>query len=94
MTFLECGKTNQRKTTYFVLDEADRTLDMGFKPQIRKIVNQIRPDKQTLMWSATWPKEVRELAEDFLKDYIHINTGALELSANHNIYSLDCGCVS
>ena len=34
-------------------------LDMGFEPQIRKIVDQIRPDRQTLMWSATWPKEVQ-----------------------------------
>ncbi len=34
-------------------------LDMGFEPQIRKIVDLIRPDRQTLMWSATWPKEVK-----------------------------------
>lgn len=32
---------------------------MGFEPQIRKIIEQIRPDRQVLMWSATWPKEVR-----------------------------------
>lgn len=42
-----------------ILDEADRMLDMGFEPQIRKIVDLIRPDRQTLMWSATWPKEVK-----------------------------------
>ncbi|VCX36852.1 unnamed protein product [Gulo gulo] len=63
-------------------------LDMGFEPQVRKTVDQIRPDRQTLMWSATWPKEVRQLAKDFLKDYIHINIGALELSANHNILQI------
>ncbi|XP_072127937.1 probable ATP-dependent RNA helicase DDX17 isoform X2 [Mobula birostris] len=86
--FLEAGKTNLRRCTYLVLDEADRMLDMGFEPQIRKIVEQIRPDRQTLMWSATWPKEVRQLAEDFLRDYIQINVGALELSANHNILQI------
>uniref|UniRef100_A0A3Q0RIZ7 RNA helicase n=1 Tax=Amphilophus citrinellus TaxID=61819 RepID=A0A3Q0RIZ7_AMPCI len=86
--FLECGKTNLRRCTYLVLDEADRMLDMGFEPQIRKIVEQIRPDRQTLMWSATWPKEVRQLAEDFLKDYVQINIGALQLSANHNILQI------
>uniref|UniRef100_A0A6Q2YWC4 RNA helicase n=1 Tax=Esox lucius TaxID=8010 RepID=A0A6Q2YWC4_ESOLU len=86
--FLEAGKTNLRRCTYLVLDEADRMLDMGFEPQIRKIVEQIRPDRQTLMWSATWPKEVRQLAEDFLKEYVQINVGALQLSANHNILQI------
>lgn len=59
---LETQKTNLRRITYLVLDEADRMLDMGFEPQIRKIVGQIRPDRQTLMFSATWPKEVQKLA--------------------------------
>ncbi|XP_056143161.1 probable ATP-dependent RNA helicase DDX17 isoform X1 [Lampris incognitus] len=91
--FLEAGKTNLRRCTYLVLDEADRMLDMGFEPQIRKIVDQIRPDRQTLMWSATWPKEVRQLAEDFLKDCVQINVGALELSANHNILQIVDVCM-
>ncbi|KAK9317652.1 P-loop containing nucleoside triphosphate hydrolase protein [Lipomyces starkeyi] len=82
---IESGKTNLRRVTYLVLDEADRMLDMGFEPQIRKIVDQIRPDRQTCMWSATWPKEVQRLANDYLHDYIQVNIGSLELSASHNI---------
>jgi ATP-dependent RNA helicase DDX5/DBP2 len=82
---LELRKTNLRRVTYLVLDEADRMLDMGFEPQLRKIVDQIRPDRQTLMWSATWPKEVKRLAEDYLKDFIQVNIGSLDLSASHNI---------
>ncbi|XP_054716598.1 probable ATP-dependent RNA helicase DDX17 isoform X3 [Uloborus diversus] len=83
--FIECGKVSLRRITFLVLDEADRMLDMGFEPQIRKIIEQIRPDRQTLMFSATWPKEVQKLAEDFLVDYVQVNIGALQLSANHNI---------
>lgn len=85
---LEMGKTNLRRCTYLVLDEADRMLDMGFEPQIRKIMEQIRPDRQCLMWSATWPKEVCRLASDFLTDYVHINIGATSLHANHNILQI------
>lgn len=82
---LESGKTNLRRVTYLVMDEADRMLDMGFEPQIRKIVSQIRPDRQTLLFSATWPKDVQRLAQDFLNNYIQVNIGSMELSANHRI---------
>lgn len=93
LDILNMGKTNLKRCTYLVLDEADRMLDMGFEPQIRKILNQIRPDRQTLMWSATWPKEVRKLAGDFLRDYIQLTVGSQELSANHNILQIVDVCM-
>ena len=85
---MEGGKTNLRRVTYLVLDEADRMLDMGFEDQIRKIVDQIRPDRQTLLWSATWPKEVQRLAADYLKDEIQVRIGSLDIAANHRVQQI------
>ncbi|KAJ3678316.1 hypothetical protein LUZ60_002119 [Juncus effusus] len=82
---LEAGHTNLRLVTYLVLDEADRMLDMGFEPQIKKIVSQIRPDRQTLYWSATWPKEVETLARRFLHDPYKVIIGSPDLKANQSI---------
>lgn len=85
LDFLECRKINLNRCTYLVLDEADRMLDMGFEPQIRKVIDQIRPDKQMLMFSATWPKEVQQLAREFASEYIQVNIGSSQPHANHNI---------
>lgn len=82
---LEAGNTNLKRVTYLVLDEADRMLDMGFEPQLRKIVGQIRPDRQVLMWSATWPKEIQGLANDYLGEYYQVTVGSLDLTANKDV---------
>lgn len=86
LDFLEMKVVNLKRVTYLVLDEADRMLDMGFEPQIRKIISQIRPDRQTLFWSATWPREVQNLALDFCKEKpIHIVIGDSDLMVNSSI---------
>ncbi|KAI6215970.1 RNA helicase [Aphelenchoides besseyi] len=85
LDFLDNGTTSLSRCSFLVLDEADRMLDMGFEPQIRRVISQIRPDRQSLMFSATWPKEIRQLAADFQVDPVFLNVGSLELSANHNI---------
>ncbi|KAJ3014001.1 hypothetical protein HKX48_005413, partial [Thoreauomyces humboldtii] len=86
LDLLQMGKTNLRRITYLVLDEADRMLDMGFEQPLRDILAQIRPDRQMLFWSATWPKSVQRLAHDFLSaDHITVQVGSTELQANKRI---------
>ncbi|CAJ0837974.1 10874_t:CDS:10 [Entrophospora sp. SA101] len=80
--FLDRGILSLRKVRYLVLDEADRMLDMGFEADIRKIVQEsdLLDDgsRQTMMFSATFPKNIRELAKDFLKnDYSFLTVGRL-----------------
>eukprot|EP00039_Didymoeca_costata_P006199 m.88221 g.88221 ORF g.88221 m.88221 type:complete len:824 (+) comp13153_c0_seq2:148-2619(+) len=63
------------RASYLVLDEADRMFSMGFEPQVRSIVNQIRPDRQTLLFSATFQKRVERLAREILLDPVRIVIG-------------------
>jgi ATP-dependent RNA helicase DDX5/DBP2 len=82
----ESGSLDLSKVEYLVLDEADRMLDMGFEPQIRQILAFLPEKRQTLMFSATWPKEVQYLASQFLDNPVHVTIGdSGVLNANKNI---------
>ncbi|XP_007943395.1 probable ATP-dependent RNA helicase DDX43 [Orycteropus afer afer] len=76
---------NLKSITYLVLDEADKMLDMGFEPQIMKILLDVRPDRQTIMTSATWPHAVRRLAESYLRDPMIVYVGTLDLVAVNTV---------
>lgn len=67
--------TNLWRVTMLVVDEADRLFDLGFEPQVMRIIDQIRPDRQTVLFSATFPKQVEVLARQLLVDPVEILVG-------------------
>lgn len=73
--------TNLRRVTIVVLDEADRMFDMGFEPQLTRILENVRPDKQTVMFSATFPPQVERLARKVLKQPVEIMVGGNSVAA-------------
>ncbi|CAN5951456.1 unnamed protein product, partial [Sphagnum jensenii] len=74
---IQRGRVKLDCVQFLVLDEADRMLDMGFEPQIRNIVEEsgMPRDRQTFMFSATFPIEIQRLATDFMKNYIFVAVG-------------------
>jgi ATP-dependent RNA helicase DDX46/PRP5 len=74
--------TNLRRVTIVVLDEADRMFDMGFEPQLTRLVENVRPDRQTVMFSATFPPQVERLARTILTQPVEIVIGGNSIAAN------------
>lgn len=72
------------RVTYLVLDEADRMLSLGFEQQIRSIVCQTRPDRQTLLFTATMKKNVQILVGDIVSNPVRIVVGD-QASANEDV---------
>lgn len=75
------GYVSFRDVRILVLDEADRMLDMGFIPDVRRIVRELPRQRQTMLFSATMPSEVVALARDFLHDPKTIQVGATAAAA-------------
>merc|ERR1711962_1564383 len=73
------------QVSYLVLDEADRMLDQGFERDIRQIVGETHKERQTALFSATWPDSVRELAHSFLIRPIKVTIGSEDLAAGTRI---------
>ncbi len=72
LDLMEQGRVNLGNIELFVLDEADRMLDMGFIPDIEKIVSKIPAKRQTLLFSATFPTDIQRLAKTFQRDPVKI----------------------
>ena len=76
------GELSLKHVGVFVLDEADRMLDMGFLPDVRRIVAAIPKKRQTLFFSATMPPEIRELADSMLVDPVSVSVAPVSAPAD------------
>lgn len=76
---LDRGSLNLREVQYFVLDEADRMLAVGFEEDVEKILQHLPSQKQSLLFSATMPEWVKKLAGKYLKNHI-----VVDLVGEHN----------
>ena len=72
ISHINLGNIDLSKVSFFILDEADRMLDMGFYNDIMTIAKQLPKERQTMLFSATMPQEIRKLANDILTDPLQI----------------------
>lgn len=86
------GFVSLKKIDVFVLDEADRMLDMGFLPDVKRIVAKLPTKRQTLFFSATMPPEIRQLAESMLHDPVSVAVAPVSSTAERieqHLYFVD-----
>ncbi len=85
---VNAGAINLSHVEVLVLDEADRMCDMGFLPDIRRIIRQVPEKRQTLFFSATMPKDIRALADKILDapETVQIGTTAPADTVSHALY--------
>ena len=72
ISHLSLGNVDLSKVSFFVLDEADRMLDMGFSDDIMQIVKYLPQERQTIMFSATMPRKIQDLARTILRDPVEV----------------------
>ncbi len=80
---LERGSLNFRNTNFLVLDETDRMLDMGFTDQIEKIIEYMPAERQTLLFSATLPKNIVQITKKYLNDPAYVSVNAASSPATN-----------
>jgi ATP-dependent RNA helicase DBP3 len=86
---MDSGFCNLSEASFVVLDEADRMLDLGFEPEVRAILSQTSSSRQTVMFSATWPVAVHQLAKEFMDpNPIKVVVGSQDLAANHDVMQI------
>ncbi len=86
------GYLDLKHVEYFVLDEADRMLDMGFIKDVRKIIKYLPAKRQTMMFSATLPKEIEHLVDEILNDPVRIMVSSGNMTVekiNQSLYFVD-----
>jgi len=85
------GTIDLSRLEVLVLDEADQMFDMGFFPDIRRILKQLPPKRQTLLFSATMPDEIRKLAHEVLTDPVTVQVGntAPPVTVSHALYPVE-----
>ena len=76
------GFIDLRSVETFVLDEADQMLDMGFLPDVKRIIAKLPKDRQTLFFSATMPAGIRQLADQILSDPVSVQIAPQGMTAD------------
>ncbi|HLA26556.1 MAG TPA: DEAD/DEAH box helicase [Syntrophales bacterium] len=91
LDLMDQGAVNLSRVEILVIDEADRMFDMGFLPDIRKIMKRLSNKRQTLLFSATMPDDIRRLASEILHDPVTIRVGAAApvSTVSHTVYPVE-----